>query len=63
MPRRIQSHKTSRRLRHDTCSVMERRKLNLKAKLETSQSYFSVKSLNPGALNVGSIGSTCTALP
>jgi hypothetical protein len=35
----------------------------LKAKLGSSLSYFSFKSLVPGAFNVGFIGSTCTALP
>jgi hypothetical protein len=35
----------------------------LKAKLESSSSNFSFKSLVQGAFNVGLIGSTCTALP
>jgi len=41
----------------------KRRKLNLKAKCESSSSYFSFKSLVPGAFNAGFIGSICTALP
>ena len=40
-----------------------RRKLKLKAKFESSLSYYSFKRLDPGAFNVGFIGSTCTALP
>jgi hypothetical protein len=42
---------------------VERRKLNLKAKIESGLSYFTFKSLIPGAFNVGLIGSTCTDLP
>jgi hypothetical protein len=44
-------------------TLLERRKLNLKAKFEGGSSYHSFKRLVPGAFNVGSIGSTCTALP
>jgi hypothetical protein len=40
-----------------------RRKLNLKATFESGSSYLSVKRLLPGALNLGLIGSTCTASP
>ena len=43
--------------------VVQRRKLNLKATFESCLSYFSFKSLIPGAFNVGLIGSSCTALP
>jgi len=43
--------------------VLERRKLNLKAEVESSASHFSCKRLGPGGFNLGSIGSTCTALP
>ena len=39
------------------------RKWKLKAKLESSQSYCSVKRLVPGAFNSGFFGTTCTALP
>ena len=42
---------------------LERRKLNLKAKHESSSSHFPFKSLVPGAFNMGFIASTCTALP
>jgi hypothetical protein len=42
---------------------MKRRKLNLKAEVESSISYFSFKRLVPGGFNLGLIGSTCTALP
>jgi len=42
---------------------LKRRKLNLKAKIESGVSYFSFKSLIPGAFNVTLIGSACTALP
>jgi len=37
--------------------------VELKGKLESSQSYCSFKCLIPGGFNVGVIGSTCTALP
>jgi len=40
-----------------------RRKLKLKAQVESDSSCFSVQRLVPGALNVGLIGSTCTKLP
>ena len=36
--------------------VLYRRKLNLKAKVESGLSYFSVKGFAPGAFNVDSIG-------
>jgi len=42
---------------------MQRRKFNLKTKLETGSSYFSLKRLVPGTFNMNLIGSTCTALP
>ena len=42
---------------------MKRRKLILKAKVESGPSYLSFKSAGPGAFNTGFIGSTCTALP
>jgi len=44
-------------------TMLQRRKLKLKAKLENSLSYFSFKRLVPGTFNVGLMGSTCTALP
>jgi hypothetical protein len=44
-------------------SEMQRRKLNLKAQVQSSASQFSFKRLVPGGLNLGLIGSTCTALP
>ena len=44
-------------------SLVWRRKLKPKAKLESSLSYFSYKRLDPGGFNLGLIGSTCTALP
>jgi len=43
--------------------LVVRRKLKLKAKFESGQSYLSVKSNDPGAFNMGFIGSTCTGLP
>jgi hypothetical protein len=42
-------------------SFMQRRKLNLKAKVESDSSYSSVKGLVPGGFNVDLKGSTCTA--
>jgi hypothetical protein len=39
------------------------RKSNLKAEVENSISQFSFKRSDPGAFNVGLIGSVCTALP
>ena len=42
---------------------MKRRKSNLKAKLESSLTYFSFKRLVPVGFIVGLIGSTYTALP
>jgi hypothetical protein len=42
---------------------VQRRKLKLKASIESGSSYCSFKSLVPGAFNMGLIGSTCTALP
>jgi hypothetical protein len=44
-------------------TVMQRRKLKLKATVESSLPYYSLKRLVTGAFNVGLIGSTCTALP
>jgi len=44
-------------------SEMWRRKLNLKAEVDSSISHFSFKRLVPGGFNLGFIGSTCTALP
>jgi len=44
-------------------SKLYRRKLNLKAKLESVSSYCSFKRLVPGIVNVGLTGSTCTTLP
>jgi len=41
---------------------MERRKLKLKAKLESISPDFSFKRLVPGAFNVGVAGSTCKQL-
>jgi len=46
-----------------TMPFMWRRKLNLKPKLESGSSNRSFKRLVPGGLNLGFIGSTCTALP
>jgi hypothetical protein len=43
--------------------LVQRRKLNLKAKFESGSSGFSFKRLVPGAFYVGLIGSTCTARP
>jgi hypothetical protein len=37
--------------------------VDLKAKFESVSSYFSFKRSVLGTFNVGSIGSTCTALP
>ena len=44
-------------------ALMKRRKLILKAEVESSTSQFTFKRLVPGGFNVGLIGSTCTALP
>jgi len=41
--------------------LLERRKLNLKARLESRLSYVSIKRSVPGAFNLNFIGSTCTA--
>ena len=43
--------------------VLQPRKLNLKANFETGPAYLSFKCIDPGAFNVGLIGSACTALP
>jgi len=37
--------------------------VEFKAKFESRSSHFSFKRPDPGAFNVGSIGSTCTFLP
>ena len=42
---------------------MQRRKLNLKAEVESTISHFSFKRLAPGGFNSGLIGSTCTGPP
>jgi len=42
---------------------VKRRKLNLKAEVESIIYHFSFKRLVPGNSNLGLIGSTCTALP
>jgi hypothetical protein len=44
-------------------SLLYRRKLNLKAKLESSQPHLIFKHLVLGDFNLGLIGSTCTAVP
>ena len=45
-----------------TCpTVFQRRKLKMKAKLESSLSNLSFKRLAQGAFNMGFIDSTCTA--
>ena len=44
-------------------SSLQRRKLNLKAKLESGSSIVSFRRLIPGAFNTGMTGSTCTASP
>ena len=44
-------------------AVLQRRKLNLNAEVESSTSQFSSKRLVPGGFNLGFIGSTCTGLP
>jgi hypothetical protein len=44
-------------------ALVQRRKLNLEAELQSGLSYFSFKSSISGAFNVGLTGSTCTALP
>ena len=46
-----------------TATSMKRRKLKLKANLESDFSNYSFKRLVPGAFNVGLIGSTCTTSP
>jgi len=43
--------------------VVWRRKLKMKAKVESIISHFSIKRLVPGGFNMGFVGSTCTALP
>ena len=50
-------------IRGGVLRVVQRRKLKLKAKVESGSSCFTFKRLVPGAFNVGFIGSTCTALP
>jgi len=47
----------------DLNSVLYRRKLNLKAEVESSMSHLSFKRLVPGGSDLGFIRSTCTALP
>ena len=42
---------------------MKRRKLNLKAKVESSITHFCFKCLVPDGVTLVLIGSTCTALP
>ena len=42
------------------CALLWRRKLNLKAEVESSVSHFSFKRFVPGGFNLGFIGSTCT---
>jgi len=42
----------------DEGASVQRRKLNLKAKFESSSSHYSFKHLVPGAFNMGFIGST-----
>jgi len=42
---------------------LKRRKLDWKAKIESSPPYHSFKHLVSGTFNFGVIGSTCTALP
>jgi len=44
-------------------AVVQRLKLNLKAKFVNSPCYLSFKCIYPGAFNLGLIGSICTALP
>jgi hypothetical protein len=44
-------------------SLMQRRKLKLKAKVESSISHFSFKRLVSGGFNLGFTVSTYTALP
>jgi len=44
-------------------ATVYRRKSKLKAKCESRPSRLSYKSVDPGAFNMGDIGSTCTALP
>jgi len=44
-------------------ALFKRRKLTLKAKLESRTTYASFKSYVPGGFNLGLLGSTCTALP
>ena len=47
----------------DTLTMAYRRKLILKANVQSSISCFSFKRLFPGGFNLVLIGSTCTALP
>jgi hypothetical protein len=37
--------------------------LEIESKLESDSSHFSFKRLDPGSVNLGFMGSTCTALP
>jgi len=50
-------------LRYQDMATGQRRKLNLKAEVESSISQYSFKRLVPGGFSLGFIGSTCTALP
>jgi len=49
--------------RNNTVLDVAARNLNVKAKFESSSSYFSFKRFAPSAFNVGFIGATSTALP
>jgi hypothetical protein len=46
-----------------TSTLVKRRKVNLKAKLESSASRCSLKCLVSGDFNMGLIGLTCNTLP
>ena len=46
-----------------TTALMLRRKLHLKAEVESSIPHFSFKRFVTGGFNLDLIGSTCTALP
>jgi hypothetical protein len=47
----------------DGLNSLQRRKLELKAKFESSLTYYNFKRFIPGAFNMVFIDSTCTALP
>jgi hypothetical protein len=56
----ILSNSSTQHMPPSDSTMVYRRNLNLKAKFQSSLSYFSLKRLVPSAFEVGLIGSTCT---